>query len=282
MKVVAEIGSNWVTDGNDGLWSAKYAISCAKKAGADAVKFQIGLGNLYSSVRAKSLNDRMQKYDMPTWWLGELKDTANRIGIELWASVFDIDDVYDVVSNVSTVKIASPDIVYSDLILECVNAVLLYGKEIAISTGGATNQESLSLIGRLIDYGVQDRATVLHCVSSYPASESDMNLLVGTKYMDSVSVGLSDHTKTSICAQLAVALGYTTVEKHFMPFSNPTSPDACVSLDVDDFAKFVYDIRVAEEICGDGIKRITDEEKNERNNARRGKDGKRPIDGVRL
>jgi N-acetylneuraminate synthase len=61
-----------------------------------------------------------------------------------------------------------------------------------------------------------------------------------------VPVGLSDHSMTSTAAIAAVALGATLIEKHICLSRAMGGPDSHFSLEPDEFAAFVRDVRTAE------------------------------------
>jgi sialic acid synthase SpsE len=68
-------------------------------------------------------------------------------------------------------------------------------------------------------------------------------------------VGYSDHTSGGAVAIAAVALGATTIEKHFTLDRNLPGPDHKASLEPNELARMIADIRNVERALGDGIKR---------------------------
>jgi sialic acid synthase SpsE len=71
----------------------------------------------------------------------------------------------------------------------------------------------------------------------------------------SISVGYSDHTLGVEVALAAVALGACMIEKHFTLDRSLPGPDHRVSLEPDELARLVRDIRTVESSLGDGAKR---------------------------
>ncbi|MHB8105273.1 MAG: N-acetylneuraminate synthase family protein, partial [Dehalococcoidales bacterium] len=108
---------------------------------------------------------------------------------------------------------------------------------------------------------------LLHCVTSYPAKVEDTNLKVieTLKRTFEVPVGLSDHTPGVTIPIAAVALGACAIEKHFTLDKKLPGPDHKASLEPDELAETVKAIRDVEKAMGDGVKRLTkDEEENKK------------------
>lgn len=286
IRIVAEIGNNWV---RDDLTCGKKedaleAIQCAADVGVDVVKFQVGLGRLYSKQRAPGIYSNIQRYNLPISWLEDMHEYAQSIPIDLWASIFAVDLVRHAVPYLDGIKIASGDLTYQPMIEECARWAKHRMIPLCVSTGAATNEEIKKTKDWLEPFDLS-RLIFMHCVSEYPAEETNLNLLSGIQMLDMLGpvneVGFSDHTVLHLPAQVAVGIGYTTIEKHFMPWANKSSPDACCSLDFHNFGAFVVGIRIAEQICGSYERKVSPKEESERLWARRGSDGLRPTDGVR-
>ncbi len=67
-------------------------------------------------------------------------------------------------------------------------------------------------------------------------------------------VGYSDHTDGIFIAVAAVAMGATVIEKHFTLDKNLPGPDQKASLEPDELALMVEQIRQVETSLGDGVK----------------------------
>lgn len=276
LKFIAEIGSNWIGGSGISPKNMLYdSISQACEAGANAVKLQYFRANtLYSRHRAPDLHARSVEFELPTYLLAYAAEVAAVFGVEFWVSVFDSKLVKDVARYADVIKIASGDLTYLPLRMEVSRA----GKPIAISTGGALDYE----ISDALEYFATEDTTLFYCVSEYPAQPKDFRLgsiLKYRGYVDRIKIGLSDHTKGSIVAQLAVAKGYTVFEKHFRALdASKKSPDFDVSGDLGELKHYIDSVKSAYEICGGDKKTITAAEAKERLWARRGSDGLRPTE----
>jgi len=100
------------------------------------------------------------------------------------------------------------------------------------------------------------RVTLLHCVSSYPVPDQQLNLksiqTIKSKY--GLKTGYSDHSKEIIPSVLAICLGAEVIEKHLTLNNDAIGPDHKASLNPTNFRKMVIQIRKAEKMLGDGIK----------------------------
>jgi N-acetylneuraminate synthase len=150
----------------------------------------------------------------------------------------------------------------------------------SVSTGASTQEEIWATLNTIIKSYTVPRLIVFHCKSSYPADPLEMNLRAGTNISYRVdNIGLSDHTRSSEAACLALASGYTYFEKHFCGIDDPhDNPDSVVALYPSEFKGYVSSLRRAEKILGSNIKRVSKSEEKERVWARRGKNGLRPTE----
>lgn len=256
--IVAELSAN---HGGD-LQIAKDTIKVAKECGADAIKlqtytadcltidcksevFKITDSPLWSG---KYLYDLYKEAAMPCEWNAELFAYARKVGIECFSTPFSRGGV-DLLKSLNNpiYKIASFEVVD----LELVDYVARQGKPVILSSGIATNDELKTAIELIKSRGVSD-ITLLKCVSAYPANIADMRLcemrLLGEKF--SVKFGLSDHSLGNMAGIIAVSLGASVIEKHFILDKSIHTPDSAFSLDRAEFAEFVNAIRNAESALG--------------------------------
>jgi sialic acid synthase SpsE len=278
LTIVAEIGSNWIRPTpKESLEAAADCVRQAAWCGATAVKFQLFRAeSLYSITRARKQYLAVQRLELPIEWLGELRSLADREGLEFWVTPFSPLLATLASEHADVLKIASGDLTNVDL-LEAV-ASLSSGRQIAVSTGAATQDEVMEAMSRLRDarLGGPHPVILMYCVSCYPAKATDYQL-DRFPYSDmAVRIGVSDHTTRLGLVHEAIDLGYTVFEKHFMLDDDPEGlPDACVSMLPREFRDYCEIAR--EYFCeryrnGFGERADLDE----RVWARRGADGLRP------
>ena len=275
MEIIAEVGSTWVRrKPNEAKAAVKKSIEVAARCGATIVKFQIFTADtLYSKERAPEQWQTTKDNELPLEWLPMIREEANLRKVGLWASVFNEGLATEAAPYLDGIKIASGDITNLPLIKHAAQLADEHSLALGISTGAAEIEE-ISIVLELVYF----KCILFHCVSAYPAKAEWMNLKAGAILgSHAYKTGLSDHTLSNLPAMIAVGMGYTVFEKHFMLSGTPHScGDRVVSLYPDRFQKYVHAIRKAEKIVGSEIQKVHLQEADERIWARRGSDGLRP------
>jgi pseudaminic acid synthase len=120
-----------------------------------------------------------------------------------------------------------------------------------ISTGVATADEINEALAACRKVG-NDDITLLKCTTEYPAPIEKANLKMIPVYKEvfGVKAGLSDHTMGSIVPVVATALGATMIEKHFIIDRSIGGPDSSFSMNKEEFAQMVKDVRMTEKAIG--------------------------------
>lgn len=254
--IVAEIGGNHL-----GRFDrAMELIQAAKNAGADAVKFQCftpeqmadpGVKIESGPWAGRDLLDLYRETHTPREWFPRLFLEVENHGMTPFASVFHPDDVdFLEALDCQIYKISSFEITDLPLIRHAAKT----GKRIIISTGMATRGEIFKAVDAAGGLGMAPMPTLLKCTSAYPAGTKDANLntmktlagLWGWK-----NVGLSDHSLTTVIPVAAAVLGASVIEKHLTIDRADGGPDAAFSLNPDEFACMVRDVRAAVEALGE-------------------------------
>jgi N-acetylneuraminate synthase/sialic acid synthase len=242
---IAEIGINH----NGDISIAKELILKAKKAGANAVKFQkrvsseiftesmlkesyIGpnsYGSTYGEHRA-ALEFSFDQYS-------ELKKYADQHDILFFASVWDeksVDFMNDL--GVHAFKIASADAVNLRLIDKVINS----SKPILISTGMSTKKE-IELVVKHVRK-LTKKFIFFHSTSLYPASHESLNLAYISKLIEMCSpnpIGYSGHEADLLPSLIAISLGATIIERHLTLDKNAKGSDHSASLLPEEFDELV-------------------------------------------
>lgn len=257
--IIAELSANHV--GNKEV--AKKTIRAAKKAGADAIKFQtftpdtitINCDNDYFKIKGDNLWSGRNLYELyqeaytPWEWHAELFEEARGQGLICFSSPFDKTAV-DFLEGleVPAYKIASFEIQDIPLIEYAASK----GKPIIISTGIATEEDIELAVKTCLKAGNKN-IVLLKCTSAYPAPLELANLstIPNMKVKFDVEVGLSDHTLGIIAPTVAVSLGARVIEKHFILSKDLGGPDVKFSLDPDEFREMVNCVRDVEKALGE-------------------------------
>lgn len=256
--IIAELSANH----NHNLQTAIDSIRAAASVGVDAVKIQtytadtltlncrkddfILKGGLWDG---KSLYELYQEAYTPWEWHEELFRVAREEGVIMFSTPFD-NTAVDLLESLGNpiYKIASFEIMDTELIRYAASK----GKPMIMSTGVATEQEIEDAIAACREVG-NDDITLLKCTSEYPAKIEDANLsmIPDMRNRFGVKVGLSDHSMGALVPTVAVALGATVVEKHFIIDRAIGGPDAVFSMNKEEFRQLVKDIRATESSLGE-------------------------------
>lgn len=261
--IVAEAGVNH----NGEVRLAKKLINVAKKAGADAVKFQVFKAEdtvtrtagkaayQKKGTRKEPQYKMLKKLELTKSEFKQLADYAKRKKIIFLASAFDKGSV-DLLSelNVPAFKIPSGEITNLPLLRH----VASKGKPIIMSTGMSTLGEIAEALEVIKRGGAKD-VILLHCVSDYPTKMEEINLraIETLKRAFGGLVGLSDHTVGITIPIAAAALGAVMIEKHFTLDKKLPGPDHKASLEPGELEEMVIRIREVEKALGSGIKEPT-------------------------
>ncbi|BCN32512.1 pseudaminic acid synthase [Anaeromicropila herbilytica] len=254
--IIAEMSANHAGK----IENAKEIIHAAKDAGADCVKIQtytpdtmtIDCNNEYFNIsngtwKGENLYSLYQKAYTPWEWHEELKQEANRIGLDFFSTPFDNTSV-DFLESIGMefYKIASFELVDIPLI----EYIAIKNKPIIMSTGMATLGEIEEAVNAVRKY--HNQLALLKCSSAYPAVTDKMNLKTMVHLADTfdLPVGLSDHSMGSVGAITAVALGASIIEKHFCISREIDNPDASFSMEPHEFKSMVEEIRQVEKAFG--------------------------------
>ncbi|EKT4523077.1 N-acetylneuraminate synthase [Pseudomonas putida] len=284
--IIAEAGVN-----HNGERDLAFAlVDAAAAAGADAVKFQTFSAEKLASASApkaayqkKSTDAQesqlamLKKLELPQEWHCDLQEYARKKGIEFLSTAFDSDSLDFLCSlDIPMFKIPSGELTNSPLLWLFART----GKPLVLSTGMATLAEvetalavishalnsdqepsSLDEVWRLWSQpecrkALQGHVTLLHCTSQYPTPAAEVNLRAMDTLADAfgLAVGYSDHTEGTLIPIAAVARGAKIIEKHFTLDRNLPGPDHKASLEPDELAEMVADIRALQLAFGNGCK----------------------------
>ena len=270
--IIAELSAN---HGGD-ITIAIETIKAAKRAGADAIKLQTYTADTITLNSKKKhfkinqgthwdgqyLHDLYTEASLPWEWHETLFEVAKQEGLICFSSPFDATAV-DLLESLNNpiYKIASFEITDIPLI----SYVASKGKPVIISTGIATIDDIELAIETCKKAGNND-ITILKCTSAYPARAEDAHLRTIQDIAERFQVksGLSDHTMGIEAPMIAVAMGATVLEKHFILNKEIGGPDAHFSLDEQAFKKMVDAVRLTETLLGKVDYEMTEKKKASR------------------
>jgi sialic acid synthase SpsE len=208
---IAEVSSNHHKDLNRCL----EFVECSARVGCSSVKFQLfKIEELFTAevLAARPEHRERRNWELPSFFLKALADRAHELGIQFSCTPFYLKAVAELEPHVDFYKVASYELLWSDLLAECART----GKPVILSTGMATMIEIEQAVNVLRSNGCKD-LTLLHCTSSYPTPPQECNLAAIKTMRDrfGCNVGWSDHTvNPGVIARSIHHWGATAVEFH--------------------------------------------------------------------
>ena len=232
-KIIAEIGVNWSSD----ISIAKDMILQSKRAGADAVKFQLFNNEVIKDSKYK---DELSEMILDFPKINELRGWAFQNHIGFGVSVM-YPEAFEMIDNkigvpVDFIKIRCQDHCNEEIARPAVKFCDKWNISLLISTERRISGEDYY---RYNLYNTK-HAKYLYCVPKYPPELNEIHdSYISNDYFD----GLSSHFPSKYIPMIAVARNLKFVEIHVMrkPMHIPgrSQIDENVSIDFDDL----------EEIC---------------------------------
>ena len=257
---IAEIGINH----NGSLENALRLIDHAVDAGYNAVKFQKrtvdivytaeDLSKPRESVFGKTNGDLKYGLEFDESQYKTISDYCKSKNIDWFASPWDVPSVdFLERANVIAHKVASACLTDASLL----KAIGTTGKPVFLSTGMST----LDQIGRAIKTIGHNKIILLHCVSTYPAKNADLNLSVidTLRKTFNLNIGYSGHEVGVLPSVIAVAkYGACVVERHITLDRSMWGSDQSASLELSGSRKLISYINECRDLDGSPEKRILD------------------------
>ncbi len=286
VTVIAEAGVNH----NGSLGRAIEMIDVAADIGVDVVKFQTFNAEALvtrSAPKADYQKETTEESETQLEMLRalELDVHAHRTliqrcaekGVKFLSTPFDLGSL-DLLANelnVATLKVGSGELTNAPLLHACAKA----GRDLILSTGMATLDEVETMLG-VVAHGylgesmpsekafeeafeseagkavLKSRVKLLHCTSSYPTPDVDVNLraIETLRSKFGLPVGFSDHSEGIAHAIASVAMGACIIEKHYTLDKELPGPDHKASATPEELSAFVEGVRRVSTGLGDGTK----------------------------
>jgi sialic acid synthase SpsE len=248
--IVAEIGNNH--EGDPGL--AEALIERAAQSGADAVKFQTFVPELFVSRQNPDRLNRMRNFQLSFSQFEALAHHAKSAGVIFFSTPLDLESAEFLAGLQPLFKIASGDNNFWPLI----EKVASFGKPTIISTGLSTAELLDDIHSFWRSQPNSAELAYLHCLACYPAPLEQANL--GAihflrDYFKDVTIGYSDHTLGIDASVYAVAAGARIIEKHFtLDHEYSNFRDHKLSANPEELKQMVRRIRQVEKMLGNAEK----------------------------
>jgi len=259
--IVAEIGINH----NGSLETAKKLIDVAVEAGCDAVKFQKRtievvytpeeLARPRESVFGNTNGDLKRGLEFGEKEYQEIDRYCKEKGILWFASPWDEGSADFLAKfDIPCYKIASASLTDDNLLKH----IRTKGKPIILSTGMSTVDQ----IRHAVEVLGEDDLILLHCTSTYPGADEELNLKVIPRLKEQFScpIGYSGHEVGVYSSLVAAVLGACVVERHITLDRAMWGSDQAASLEPQGIERLVRDIQRVPIWLGDGKKKVYESE----------------------
>ncbi|MBD1166877.1 N-acetylneuraminate synthase family protein [Pelagibacterales bacterium SAG-MED09] len=263
--LIAEIGINH----NGSIDLAKKLILLAKKYDFDCVKFQKRDLNICIPEHQKNIFrdtpwgyisyfDYKKKIEFTINDYKKIDKFCKKVRINWFASSWDINSQKEMrLFRFKYNKIASAMITN----LPFLELVAKEKKKTFISTGMC----NIKIVEKAVKIFKKHKCpfVLLHCVSTYPCPEDQLNLnLIKTyKKKFKCDVGYSGHESTVSPSIVALMMGAKVIERHITLDRSMWGTDQSASLQGEGLKNLTSIIRKIPSFLGDGVKRFGEEEK---------------------
>jgi N-acetylneuraminate synthase len=251
-KIIAEIGINH----NGSIETCKEMMMLAKVAGCDYAKIQKRNPDVCVPEHQKS-KMRMTPWGEMTYLeykyriefneeqIAELVEYGKQIGIELFASVWDLDSARLMAKYTRIAKLGSASITDTEL---CKLTRELFDTVI-ISTGMSTEEEVVLAVQN------SQPNVIMHTNSTYPCPVDELNLGYIKwlqEHYPSMEIGYSGHEYGLVTTFASVAMGCTWIERHITLDRSMWGSDQTSSIEPSGLIKLVKGIRDIEKCRDNG------------------------------
>jgi len=263
--LIAEVGINH----NGSVTLAKKLIDLAKKYNFDAVKFQKRNPDISVPHHQKnkmretpwgyiSYLDYKKKLEFGKREFKIIDKHCKKKSINWFASAWDIES-QNFLKNFKCKynKVASAMITNLDLL-----EVISKEKKFTFISTGMCNYRDIKKCVNIFKKN-KCKFALLHCLSTYPADEKNLNLNVikTLKKKFKCEIGYSGHESTVSPTVVAYLLGASIIERHITLDRSMWGTDQAASLGDSGIKTLTYTLRKIPKILGNGEKKTIPEEK---------------------
>ena len=248
---------------------ARQLIDIAADTGVDAVKFQKRTVNILATKETlDAADDRFPEFgstyreirehlELDLEQYIELKQYSESKGLDFIVTAFDEEAVDFLLKvGVEVFKLASHSLTNFDLL-----EYLAQHKKQTILSTGMTELDEIDMAVEIFKRH-DCPLSLMHCVSAYPTPLHECNMLMmnNLKQRYELPTGYSGHELGFFPSVVAASMGAQLIERHYTLDKSMTGFDHKISLDPEELALMVNDIRLVDKIRGTGEKCVSETE----------------------
>ena len=188
-------------------------------------------------------------------------DYARELGIICFATPFDVksvnvlEDLDNPIYKISSFHVTD---------LELIESIAKTSKPIILSTGMSSIEEIDLAVKKIREF--HDKLIILQCTSCYPTEDEDVNLRVipTLEKRYECPIGFSSHERGVAITSASVAMGATTIERHFTLDRTMKGPDHASSIEESGMELVVKRAKRLFTALGSNEKKVLDSELSNR------------------
>jgi len=278
-QFIAEVCSNH----NQRLTRCLKMVETAKSIGCDAVKFQLfRIDDLFAPevIRQSPRHADRRAWELSLDYIPEIAAYCRELDLAFGCTPFYLQAVETAQPYVDFFKISSYEILWLDLLRACAQT----GLPVVLSTGMADMHEICKAVETLQLNGCR-QLTLLHCISHYPTppAQCDLAFIATLRNRFALPVGWSDHSaEPAVIYRAASTWRAHMIEFHLDLDGHGAEYDQGHCWLPQAIGQCIETLQLGQQSDGHAIKRMSEQERQERQWRADPSDGLRPLLDVRL
>jgi len=230
---------------------AEFIIKGVAQAKADGILFQMMDLETYIIPLDQDYKDTESFYMNQENW-AKLIEKADSLGLDVWANVYDLKSFeFSKDKKIRGFKLHSSNLENRDLVKELIKSK----KEVLLSIGGMIEKEIKETLEFIYSIDKDAKLYLMYGLQNFPTDPKGVNLnfIKDLSKKFKIPWGYQDHSEpTSLTSTylpiLALVQGAKLVEKHITHDRSLKGQDYEAALNPDEFAEFVKNIRITDNL----------------------------------
>lgn len=242
---------------------AEFIINAAARAKADGIILQLFNLDTYIIASDDDYQQTKRIYLNQDMW-SRLIEKSNSLGLDVWANVYDIESAkFCIDKQIKGFKLHSANLENENLVQEVVKSK----KELLLSVGSVQKGEIEEILKLIYAIDKKVRIHLMYGLQNFPTNPEGINLNFIRELSKDLNVpfGYQDHSEPTSFAStylpiLFIARGASIMEKHITHNRSLKGLDYEAALNPDEFADFVQNIRIVDNILNKKVDEVSADE----------------------